>query len=457
MFIHRISRDEFEKQLNTVVSPARPIQSIEHLVWRHDELERIRRALAMTGRHIFIYGDRGVGKTSLAETAAAQLQSSDAEPVSIACTPQMNFESVIANIVYKSLRASRLYTTKTTTRTKVNLKALSLELGRDNSLNDITAQLKSGHDPVEVLREALSYHSERPVVVVDEFDRIRELSEREKFGDFVKQLGDRGVDVRIIFTGVGQSLQDLLGSHGSAIRQLDTILLPTLPWDGRFEIVNKAMAPFGLVIDRDIVLRIAAISDGYPSYIHKITEKMLWCVFNDRAKVREVAWSHFSTALNDSIAESNAAYSEIYASVVNQRSDDYEEVLWSTADSEYLQRYVSDMFASYEYVVEQRRKSNPLDQEKYAARIRSLKAKGCGEILVPVKGKRGMYQYRENMFRGFVRMQAEAHGIQLVGKAREQSPAQRIHVPASAGRGYFVSKLPPGVHTGRKRKSSGDD
>jgi hypothetical protein len=37
-----------------------------------------------------------------------------------------------------------------------------------------------------------------------------------------------------------------------------------------------------------------------------------------------------------------------YELAVTQRTDDYEEVLWSTADGEFLQRFTDDMFASYE-------------------------------------------------------------------------------------------------------------
>lgn len=447
-------RNVFGKRLNTVVSPARPIQSIEHLVWRTEELERIQKALFMTGRHIFIYGDRGVGKSSLAATAAAQLQSADAEPISVACVQEASLESVIANIAYAALKSSRLHKTKQSQRSAVELKYLKFDNVREMTLNDLQSEIRSGLDAVEILREAMTLHSEHPVVVIDEFDRMKEMRERERFGDLVKQLGDRGIDIRIIFTGVGRSLQDLLGAHASSIRQLDTILLPTLPWEGRYEIVRNAVKAFALSVNHEILVRIAAISDGYPSYVHKITEKILWHMFDDPKRVTDVAWSHFNAAVNDAVSESYATFSELYGIAVNQRSDDYEEVLWATADSEYLQRYINDMYSSYEYIMKARKADRtPLDGEKFASRIRNLKTKSCGEILMSVKGKRGMYQYRENMFRGYVRMQAEAHGIELVGKGRESGAKQVIHVPASANRGYYASKPPTGVHLERKRRN----
>jgi hypothetical protein len=101
--------------------------------------------------------------------------------------------------------------------------------------------------------------------------------------------------------------------------------------------------------------------------------------------------------------------------------------------------------------MEKRKTTTPLDYDKYGTRIRSLKGKSCGEILVPDGSKPGLYQYRESMFRGYVRMQAEAHGVELLGKSRDPSVKAVIHVPASANRGYYSSKPPVGVHLERKR------
>ena len=72
MLPKEMDRHAFGERLNELVSPAQPIQSIENLQGRTKELARIEKALFAPGRHIFIYGDRGVGKSSLAAAAANQ-------------------------------------------------------------------------------------------------------------------------------------------------------------------------------------------------------------------------------------------------------------------------------------------------------------------------------------------------------------------------------------------------
>jgi len=454
MLEYDLDRDEFGRKLNEVVSPAQPIQSIEYLVGREGELSRIEKALYAPGRHIFIYGDRGVGKSSLAATAANQFQSGDANYIDAAGSPDATLKSIVANIGYQALSASRVRKTKESKSATLDLRYLKLGLSQEVTPQDLYAEIHSLSDAVEILREVGAIHSDRPIVVVDEFDRIKDPVERSLFSDLLKHLGDKKVDLKFIFTGVAKTLDELLGAHQSAIRQLETIELPKLSWDARWDIAIAATRAFGLELDKEIYIRIAAVSDGYPYYVHLIAEKLLWRVFEDPQRIKQIAWPHYYDALRDAIESINAELRRPYDVAVNQRSDDYEEVLWSTADSEYLLRYLKDMYSSYQYVMQQRRDRTVLDYDKYTARIRSLKQKSCGEVLVPDRTKAGLYSYKEKMLRGYVRMQAEAHGVLLVGEQSAQAPRPRMHVPASAGRGYYGPSIPKGVHLGRKRKGS---
>ena len=108
MAISGYTKDEFGQKLATVVNAATPIRSIQHLKGREQQLEEIERALFAVGRHIFIFGDRGVGKSSLAATAAYQYQSPDAEPIFVSGSPDDTFQSVIANIAVQALGRSKV-------------------------------------------------------------------------------------------------------------------------------------------------------------------------------------------------------------------------------------------------------------------------------------------------------------------------------------------------------------
>jgi len=84
--------------MRQVLSPSRAIDTPELLNGRDDQLREIRKAWYRSGRQIFIYGYRGVGKTSLAQTAAHQHQSSEGVPIRVICEPDTTFNRVLRDI-----------------------------------------------------------------------------------------------------------------------------------------------------------------------------------------------------------------------------------------------------------------------------------------------------------------------------------------------------------------------
>lgn len=445
--------DAFGDAMALLISPARPIQSIEYLRGRAKELERIKRALFAPGRHVFIYGDRGIGKSSLAAAAAAQAQSADAPYIDVSCSPDSTFRSVIANIGCQAVRLSRIHKTKRTLSAGLEVRFLRASASVEISENDLYEVIRNVGDAVEVLREVAAVHSERPVVVIDEFDRMADEKERALFSDLVKQLGDKGVNVTFFFTGVAPTLDQLLGAHPSAIRQFETIELEKLNWTARWDITVNALGKFGVEIEDNIRTRIAAVSDGYPAYVHLITEKLLWRLWDAPEVVTNVEWAHYHGAIEDAIISVNAELKRPYEQAVNQRTEDFEEVLWATADSEYLDRDLKQIFSSYTYVMRQRPGRTALEYKQFTATLNKLKTKSCGEIIVASRfERRGWVAYRESMLRGYARMRAEAGNINLVGE--QEAPRQVMH--ASGGGRSFGPSIPKGVHTGRNRMPEQD-
>ena len=98
MAIPGLDEVEFKRILRANLSPARAISDPEHLRGRQVKLKLIDRAFNSPGRHVFIFGDRGVGKTSLALTAAVMHQSADNAPIRIACDRNASFIALVKDI-----------------------------------------------------------------------------------------------------------------------------------------------------------------------------------------------------------------------------------------------------------------------------------------------------------------------------------------------------------------------
>jgi MoxR-like ATPase len=99
MTITARTEEEFVERLNAHLRPSTTIESFEHLYGREPQLEQIKETIYSPGRHVFIYGDRGVGKTSLARTAAFKFAPSTYEPVYVACGTDSTFIGIVSSIV----------------------------------------------------------------------------------------------------------------------------------------------------------------------------------------------------------------------------------------------------------------------------------------------------------------------------------------------------------------------
>jgi energy-coupling factor transporter ATP-binding protein EcfA2 len=423
MAIHGYTKDQFGTKLGLVVSASRPIHTFQRLKGREEDLIEIEKALYAPGRHVFIYGDRGVGKSSLGATAAFIYQSSDATPLFVSGSVDDTFKSVIGNIVYQALGRARTASVKSTRNVGLEWRGIKLGGGTEVTWPDIAGLIHAVGDAAELLKEVTAIHSAKPVVVIDEFDTIGQSDERGKFASLLK-------------------LDELLGAHQSAHRQLLTHELPKLGWDGRRDIVSMAVEEFGLSINNDVSWRVAAVSDGYPYYVHLITEHMLWAAFQDKETVSEVGWDHYHNGLRAAVQSINAELRKPYEKAVLHREAEFEDVVWSTADAEDLFRSLGDMYASYKIITSKRPSHIAVDRERYSHLLRKLKLPSHGTLLQPEATRAGWYSYREKMLRGYVRMQAEANGIPLNGE--REAPRQHIHV-SNARHGYRGPSLPSGV------------
>src|SRR5262249_47552822 len=148
------------------------------------------------GRHIFIYGDRGVGKSSVAATAAFQYQSADAEPIFVSGSQDETFNSIIANIAIQALRRSKIDQKKTTASQSMEFRGLRWATGEEISAIDLASQIKTVSDATELLKQVGIKHSKKPTIVLDEFDTIPDQRDRSRFASLLKQLGDQSINIK---------------------------------------------------------------------------------------------------------------------------------------------------------------------------------------------------------------------------------------------------------------------
>lgn len=108
-----------------------------------------------------------------------------------------------------------------------------------------------------------------------------------------------------------------------------------------------------------------------------------------------------------------------------------------------LQTDVAMMYASYEMVCQKRVEPVSLTRSKFGECLRQLQWPSFGSILKSMDGRAGWYTFNEKMPRGYVRMQAEATGVELNGE--RVALKRQIPVSMNAHNGYRVRPTIPAV------------
>jgi|HubBroStandDraft_6_1064221.scaffolds.fasta_scaffold935021_2 MoxR-like ATPase len=91
-----LAEHDFVAILKQNIRPAQPIDSPELLQGRSATLRDIGRALHSPGMHVFIHGERGIGKTSIALTAAKAYFRAD--PPWVGCDENSTFEGIVGDV-----------------------------------------------------------------------------------------------------------------------------------------------------------------------------------------------------------------------------------------------------------------------------------------------------------------------------------------------------------------------
>lgn len=406
---YRMNEPEFAEELHRVLSPSNAIQTPELLHGRTKQLDDIRKALYSPGRQVFIYGHRGVGKTSLAQTAAYQHQSSDKFPIIVGCSSTSTFFSVIQDIAQEAfppdprVRAS-------TSQKSFSFGFRGLKAGAGQSVEHGNFQRPNSlNEAVHLINYVAENHSSSPVVIIDEFDQITDRDEQNMFANLVKQVADKRTRINIIFCGVGGSLDDLFSAHLSAHRYFHPIGLERLPYDARREIIEQAAKHLGITIDDTSIWRIAMISDGFPHYVHLVGEKLFWRVFNEQ-NAGVVTGDLFEAALADAADALHPEIKKPYEKATKKYTNACEPILWAVADGDDLQRSSRDIWASYLRIMGDLKKS-PLERQKFNSYMNALKKESYGSILAASRS--GWYEFSNKVVRGYARLKALQSGVLL--------------------------------------------
>ena len=246
---------ELNGLLREAFTPTRPKQQLNGLfIGRNDTLRRIISAIEEERAHVILYGDRGRGKTSVANAIEKIAGQAGYLSLKLTCSGELSFEDIFRHFLKKI--PSTYYRS-----------ALDNPFAARRNFASFNELLPEGAFSVTELNEVLSgIHATHVLLILDEYDRVTDEDFRNKLAELFKNLTDSSIPVTLLVVGVAENLDQLLGKHPSIQRSLVPVHLPLMTDQEIGRLIQAGAQNAGIEFAADVVRRIAEFVRGLPYY-----------------------------------------------------------------------------------------------------------------------------------------------------------------------------------------------
>ena len=246
-------------KLRKTYTPAQPMGDRGLFAGRRDLLSTVIRAIEDTRVHTIIYGQRGIGKTSLLHVVADAAREARYLVVYVSCGATGSFDETFRAIASEiPLRFHAAY----------GPKAAEAEAG------GVFGQLL----PSEPISPRLASEicgkviGTRVLVIVDEFDRCGSLDFRRDIAEFLKNLSDRSVRVQLVIAGVAENFDDLLESGVLIQRNVIGLEVSRMSVEEARDLLRMGQEFSGVEFEENAIELLVAAANGLPYIISLLAQ-----------------------------------------------------------------------------------------------------------------------------------------------------------------------------------------
>ncbi len=388
-----MKKEERRKILKTVFSPTTPIKKEKFFHGRITQLEKVCDAINEYGQHAIVYGERGVGKTSLANIMVESF--TNLYPVKITCSRNDSFFS----LWQRALNKIQFSTTTTGIGFKPEEKKELIKLG--NSLNPSSSNIEA--DIVNIIEQIQHYF----LFIFDEFDNITNKETRERFADLIKSFSDNIQNSTIVLVGIADDIESLIGNHQSLERCLKQVKMPRMSPKESGEIIDKGLEKLEITISNKIRDAIIEFASGFPHYVHLI------CKYGAEEIIKngksEFSQSYLNIAIKQGIENTNEQLKSSYrlAAITSATSFKWQNILYACALAD-LDNYncfsKADILKNYNKLSGKKVKGDSISYN-----LKQLCDSQRGAVLTKLgKGLNSRYRFTNPMMRAFIKLKIKS-------------------------------------------------
>ncbi len=215
--------------------PKTAIDEDRLFVGRTHQIDELIDVIYQPGAHAILYGERGVGKTSLANIINERIigPAKYTDVLKVSCNPVDTFTTIWSNVFFKYEWKGQA----------------------------VAEMIRESPQPFTIYKLAESFEK-RQLVILDEFDRIQDPLTKTLIADTIKYLSDNPVQLTLMIVGVGKSVTELFGSHPSIRRCCEEIFMPRMSVDELRQIIDQRLPQLHLCASADVIDKVVKFSQG---------------------------------------------------------------------------------------------------------------------------------------------------------------------------------------------------
>ncbi|WP_166141133.1 AAA family ATPase [Methylosinus sp. RM1] len=286
-----------------------PVDEEQLFAGRLAEVTKMLQTVMERSRHVVLFGERGVGKTSLSnifwKRYGKTLQSFIVARVQ--CGPQDDFSSLWV-------------------RALEELKAMGISRGKPEYVTfDVDF---SSITPSQVRRELQKINQNAlPIIIFDEYDKLVDRDAKILTANLIKELYDFSVHTTVILVGVAENVSQLLGDHASIGRALVDVPLNRMSEDELREIIYQRAKKTPISFSNDAMWTIVILSRGLPFFTQTLSKLAALHALNNRRL--NVGNADVEAAMKRFIEDTAISFRDAYraATRTNQKNNLQESLL----------------------------------------------------------------------------------------------------------------------------------
>lgn len=381
-----------------VFTPGYPVNQQDMFAGRMDQLQRVIETLHAPGRHPVLFGQRGVGKTSLANILGQVLK--DMLSVKISCDGADTFATVWNRVLVTA---------------SVKFKQKALGFNGEDSEKTLTLSQALGHDPTSTkpaeIADLLRRMNAPAAIILDEFDKLSAPDAKSHFADLIKIVSDTAPLITIVLVGVAENIHELVGEHESIQRNLVHVELPLMSDSEIQTVFTKGLDRLGIGYTESVIAQVPTLAGGFPHYAHLLGLACAKAAIHGESMT--VTHTHFDQACAYAIADAVEKYRDAFArATATTQASRYPRVLaacgYAKTDSRGVFR-ATDVVDAFQSVF-----NEGLSVQAVVPALGEFLSTERAEVLKAVSvGGRQCYRFSDPMMRPFCRLKAiEMLGLQ---------------------------------------------